>query len=81
MRKIYIAADGGGTKLELAAVAQGGEVLCTVRQPGGVNPRTSDKETVKKVIEEAKNKLTEAVGDFDAQFCAGYFMHNTTLFS
>lgn len=81
MRKIYIAADGGGTKLELAAVARGGEVLCTVRQPGGVNPRTSDKETVKKVIEEAKNKLTDAVGGFDAQFCAGYFMHNTALFS
>ncbi len=81
MRKIYIAADGGGTKLELAAVAPGGEILCTVRQPGGVNPRTSDKETVKKVIEEAKNKLTEAVGGFDAQFCAGYFMHNTSLFS
>ena len=81
MKKIFIAADGGGTKLELAAVSPTGEVLCTVRQPGGVNPRTSDKETVKKVIEEAKNRLTEAVGGFDALFCAGYFMHNTALFS
>ena len=81
MRKIYIAADGGGTKLELAAVTESGEVVTTVRQAGGVNPRTSDKETVKKVIEEAKNKLTEAVGGFDALYCAGYFMHNTALFS
>jgi len=81
MRKIYIAADGGGTKLELAAVSDHGEVLCTVHQPGGVNPRTSDKDTVKKVIEKAKSKLTDAVGGFDALYCAGYFMHNTALFS
>lgn len=81
MYNIYIAADGGGTKLELAAVAGDGEVVATVRQAGGINPRTSDADTVKKVIEEAKKKLTGAVGSFDARFCAGYFMHNTELFS
>ena len=81
MRKIYIAVDGGGTKLELAAVAENGEAVASVRQAGGINPRTSDADTVKNVIEEAKKKLTGTVGSFDAQFCAGYFMHNTGLFS
>ncbi len=81
MKKIYIAVDGGGTKLDLAAVSQSGEVIATVRQPGGINRKTTDEETIKSIITEAKNRLTETVGDFDAQLCAGYFMHNTALFS
>ena len=47
MRRIYIAADGGGTKLELGAVAENGEMIKTVRVDGGVNKKTADEKTMK----------------------------------
>ena len=81
MRRVYIAADGGGTKLELGAVAANGELIASVRQPGGINPRTSGKETAREVMEAAKKKLEERTGGFEALYCAGFFMHCTDGFS
>ena len=81
MRQIYIAADGGGTKLELGAVSSQGELITTVRVDGGINRKTSDEKTVENNIVSAFEKLNEQTGGFEALGCAGFFMYNTEIFS
>ena len=81
MRQIYIAADGGGTKLELGAVSSQGELITTVRVDGGINKKTSDEKTVENNIVSAFEKLKEQTGGFEALGCAGFFMYNTEIFS
>lgn len=81
MRQIYIAADGGGTKLELGAVSSQGKLINTVRVNGGINKKTSDEKTVENNIVSAFEKLKEQTGGFEALGCAGFFMYNTEVFS
>ncbi len=81
MRRIYIAADGGGTKLELGAVAENGEMIKTVRVDGGVNKKTADGAAIEKTVRSGFDALKNQIGDFTVLGCAGYFMHNTEVFS
>ncbi len=81
MRRIYIASDGGGTKLELGAVSVNKELITTVRVNGGINKNTSDADTVEKTVRAGFDALKAELGEFTVAGCAGYFMHNTDVFS
>lgn len=81
MRKIYIASDGGGTKLELGAVSAEGRILTTVRVDGGINKKTADDADIEKTVRAGFDALEKELGEFTALGCAGYFMHNTDVFS
>ena len=80
MRQIYIAADGGGTKLELGAVSADGELLCSVRVGKGINRTTTDERSAADTVREAFRLLSERTGGAKVIGCAGYFMHNTDIF-
>lgn len=81
MRRIYIAADGGGTKLELGAVSSNGEIITTVFVNGGINKKTADNITIEKTVRSGFDALKAEVGEFTVLGCAGFFMHNTDVFS
>ncbi|MBP5208857.1 MAG: hypothetical protein J6330_10430 [Clostridia bacterium] len=80
-RKIYIAADGGGTKLELGAVGADGGLLGRVRAEGGINRKTSDEASIEKTVTAALTALEAAVGPFEPLGIAGYLMHNDGIFA
>ncbi len=81
MRKIYIAADGGGTKLGLCALSPSGERLCEVRVNGGINKKTAKPEEIYGAVKTGAELMKEKLGGFAALGVSGYFMHNTDVFS
>lgn len=80
-KRIYIASDGGGTKLELGAVSADGELICRVRVPGGINRKTNDADSIGKTIRRGFDELRTRIGDFETAGVAGYLMHNDDAFS
>ena len=80
MREIYLAFDGGGTKLAAAAVSKNGQILANVKVQGGINPRTSSEEQIRKTVAAALSAVEEAAGPFKVLHGAGYFMHNEAIF-
>lgn len=80
MERVYIAADGGGTKLEMAALSPAGRVLFAVRVDGGVNKKINSAEEIEKTVGKALGMLREELGDFEPVALAGYLMHNNEVF-
>ena len=81
MKRIYIAADGGGTKLELGAASEDGQTISTVRIDKGINKNTADVKTIESTVRAGYEALKSRIGEFTVLGCAGYFMHNTDVFS
>ena len=80
MREVYIAFDGGGTKLAAAALSAHGEVLAQTVIKSGVNKRTASENQIRSAVLSALEALGRSAGEFRVLHSAGFFMHSDSIF-
>ena len=80
MKNVYLAFDGGGTKLAAAALSERGEILAEVKIKGGVNRKTATEAQIKATVGAALEALAEKLGEFRVLHSAGFLMHNNAIF-
>jgi N-acetylglucosamine kinase-like BadF-type ATPase len=76
MRDVYLAFDGGGTKLAAAALSAHGETLAVTAVKGGVNKKTASETQIRATVRSAIETLRQSAGEFRVLHSAGFFMHN-----
>ena len=81
MPTLFLAADCGRTKIDLAAFDESGPVIFRAVTPGGVNAKITPEETIRQNIVNALGAVTNALPGAVFSGALGYFMHNQKLFA
>lgn len=80
MTEVYLAFDGGGTKLAAAALSERGEIIASATVKGGINRKTAAEAQIRSTVSAALEALSDTLGEFRVIHSAGFFMHNDAIF-